>query len=103
MPLESSWGDLECNYCQSKRVFRIITMRWSSNSGVVDTPAGLRCADCHQDIDLPGMIAAIQLKAKKQELKAMEEEIRSRAITQTDAFPSKDDSERQKSKAGVPR
>ncbi len=90
MPVDA-WGNLKCPMCSSERVFRIVNMRWSSSAGVVESPAGLRCADCHEDIDLPGMIAAAQLKEQKAKLKEMEEDISSRTeIKRPPGRPRKD-------------
>ena len=97
-----TWGNLKCPMCSSERVFRIVNMRWSTSGGVVDSPAGLRCADCHEDIDLPGMINAAQLKAKQAELQAMQEDIDSRATPKKNPVP-RDDKGREKDSLGVSR
>ena len=82
-----TWGNLKCPSCQSERVFRMVNMRWSPSAGVVESPAGLRCAGCHEDIDLPGMIATAQLKVKQLEVDAMQEEIKASAPPKKNQVP----------------
>ena len=98
-----TWGNLQCPMCRSERVLRIVHMRWSPSAGVVESPAGLRCADCHEDIDLPGMIAAAQLKAKQAELDAMQEEIKASAPPKKNPVPRQDDKGREKDSPGLSR
>lgn len=72
--LPDGWQRLTCT-CGTERFAAATFLRWRKSGGITTEPAGYFCLECHTMVDSAALIARAELKAKKQELKDLEEEI----------------------------
>lgn len=78
------WERLTCD-CGQERFAQTNYLRWKPGAGVTTEPSGYFCLECHSVIDSATLIARMQLKLKKQELKQLEEELEDPALVKTAA------------------
>ena len=73
---ESTWHRLTCNSCGNcQRFFRSHYLIWKAGGGVSEEPAGIYCAECMAIVDTGKLIEMEQLRLKKEELRALKQEI----------------------------
>ena len=68
------WQRLNCS-CGTERFAKTFHLRWRRGGGITEEPAGYFCLECHGIVDSAALISRAELKAKKQELRELEEEI----------------------------
>ena len=72
--LPDGWQRLTCP-CGTERFAAATFLRWRKSGGITNEPAGYFCLECHAMVDSAALIMRAELKAKKRELKDLEEEI----------------------------
>lgn len=68
------WQRLACS-CGTERFAKTFHLRWRRGGGITEEPAGYFCLECHGIVDSAALISRAELRAKKQELRELEEEI----------------------------
>ena len=91
-PNMKQWDRLRCSECPSTYFTRAIHLKWQEGGGIVEEPAGYRCAQCQAEIDTATLIARKQVELKKAELKALQEEVDDATPRRT--VPSEKDAQR---------
>lgn len=68
------WQRLTCS-CGTERFAKTFHLRWRKGGGITEEPAGYFCLECHGIVDSAALISKAELRAKKQELKELEDQI----------------------------
>ena len=68
------WERLTCD-CGQERFAQTVYLRWKTGAGITTEPSGYFCLECHSVIDSATLIAKMQLKLKKEELRQLESEV----------------------------
>lgn len=70
-----TWERLKCTECPSETFLPMVYLEWKDGAGTSQKPAGLMCAQCHAQVDSGQMIQRKQVERKREELKALQDEL----------------------------
>ena len=72
--LTKTWNDITCD-CGSPRLAKLYRVVTKDGAGLVEEPAGYACHDCRQVMDMAYLIKRSEVRRKKAEVAALEQEI----------------------------
>ena len=72
--LTKTWNRVTCD-CGSDLLGKLVHLATKEGGGLVEEPAGYECQHCRQHMDVAYLIKRAEVRRKKREVAALEEEI----------------------------
>jgi len=74
------WSRLQCE-CEGEQFVSLVHLKVHPSAGSTTEFGGYQCVKCGKIVDMGALIQAHRLRQKKQELRAMEAEIKGTSLT----------------------